>query len=162
MFLIIIAYIYSTTTTSLKNEQFLMNCPAPISNGVATVVNIVDGIRLNYTVATSASQFTTKNYNGTYFDCFIDPITKQPSASAQIKNYGAVLEFFGATVLGYGWFAWVGDTIWSYLDNIQPFISMLYLLIVVPSAVGALTFFSYINLFMLFLIGLGIFLAVRG
>lgn len=158
----VLAFVFQSSQQAIKNEQFLLNCPAPINNGVATLVNIVDGVRLNYTVTVSGSQFGAKNYNGTYFECTIDQITKQPSANTHIKNYGAVLEFFGNSIINYGWFAWVGDTITSYLDNIQPLITMIYLMFTAPASVSGLAWFTYGQLFLLLLIGLGIFMVVRG
>lgn len=155
-------FIFQGSTQDSKNQQFLLNCPLPINNGVATLVNIVDGVRLNYTVSVSGSQFTAKNYNGTFFECTIDPNSKQPGANTRIKNYGAVLEFFGAQIIGYGWFAWVGDSVTSFVDNIVPLVTLVYLYLIAPADITGLSWFAYVNVILIGWIGLGLFMVVRG
>lgn len=138
-----------------------MNCPAPINSGIATPGNpsfIAGGIVINYTVSYDNS--LANNYNGSFFDCTI--VNNAPAFTIAIKPYGKSITFGSIQVINTGWFAWVGDTIWSYLDNIQPFLTMVYLFVIIPSAVGALTFFSYINIFLLIMLTFGLYLAVRG
>lgn len=165
LILFILAFIFQSSVQAISKQQFLLNCPLPISNGVITFGNpaIVDGLRLNYTVNTGGSYqaFGSSNYNGTYFDCYLDHLAfppDNPTAIAITKNYGATL----FSVIPYGWYAWVGDSVSVFVGKVQPFLTMVYLMFTAPAQVTGLVWFTYAQVFMLFLIGLGIFMAVRG
>lgn len=159
LILVILAFIFQSSVQEIKGQQFLLNCPYPISNGVASNTNIID-TRLNYTVNYgSGGNFSSHNYNGTFFECHITSVNPLLlGASTIVKNYGAT--FFN--IIPYGWYAWVGDTISVAVGKVQPFLTMVYLMFTAPTQVTGLAWFTYVQVFLLFMIGTGIFMAIRG
>lgn len=155
---VLLAFIFQSSVKELREQQFLINCPLPISDGVATLHNVVDGVRLNYTVTHVPRQYASAGYNGTFFECHLDPLTNPPQgANTRIKNYGATL----FNTIPYGQGAFYGDTIYAYLDNIQPYITQIYLYATAPQQVTGLDFWNYIDGILIFFLGMGIFLAVK-
>lgn len=142
-------------STKITNQQYLMNCPAPIFHGNVVFGNpvFVDNNRLNYTVAVNQTQ--TETTKGSYFDCYIT--NELPAVSVASKPYGATLY----NVIPYGWYAWAGDTVYSYLARIQPSLGMVWLLYDAPAQVTGFGFFTFINVILTAMIGLGLFLVAR-
>lgn len=118
IFLALLGIVSNSSESSLlhiEQQMFLMNCPFPIYNGEATV-NSIDGYTVNYTV--SKSNLIKNNFNGTRFDCTIDPLSGPPQigVSTAILQYGAST-FWGT--IPYGWIGYLSDTLGNLLDRMQ-------------------------------------------
>lgn len=153
-----IAFVFQSSTPNTQRQEFLLNCPYPISNEVATFGNpaIIDGRRLNYSTVV---QPVVNNYNGTFFECFLDPTANpQQSAFTRIKPYGATL----FNVIPYGWYAWVGDTISVFFAKAQPLLTLFALVFTAPAQVTGITWFTYINIGLVIAPVIGIILLIRG
>ena len=119
IFLMLLAVVSNTSATSLQNIQdqmYLMNCPLPIYNGVATLTSI-DGFALNYTIAYN----NTVDSNGTFFRCSLDLLSNPHfNASAEIKEYGYTL--FSAIPIG--WLGYVADSLTVLWQRIYAFFTL--------------------------------------
>lgn len=100
----------ATAIGNIENEIFLMNCPFPIADQIATLQSI-DGFQINYTISTFGNGTT---YEGTDFNCYIDPITGAFTANTEIKEYGATL----FSVIPYGYFGFILDWSTTLIDKI--------------------------------------------
>lgn len=156
LFMVVLAFIFQESLEELTNQQFLLSCPYPIQDGIATLNGIEDnGIFLNYTIAYGSLE---TGYNGTYFQCTLDPLSDPPrGANAQIKPYGATL----FSVIPYGQLAYYGDTVYHFFTKWEPAIRMVWLFWNAPALVTGLAFFSYINGVLTGLVILGGFLVIR-
>lgn len=152
-------FIFQGQTQDSKNQQFLLNCPQPVYVGNITLGNpaIVQSISLNYTVI-HADTNEGDNTKGKFFDCTIDNITKQPSVSIVVKNYEQTV----FNTINTGWYAWFGDTVYSWLDNVTPLVTLGYLFVIGPGLITGLAWFAYINLLLLAWFGMGLFIMIRG
>lgn len=148
----ILAFIFSTQLTGIGNQQYLVNCPLPLPNGAISNVTISNN-HLVYVVTQSG---LLNNQTGVFFDCHIDPLTNQQSFSSIIKPYGAT--FAG---IPYGQIGFFGDNMYALLAKIQPAINLLINYANAPAQVTNLVWFTYVDIFLLMLIALGVVLVVR-
>lgn len=114
-----LAFISNTSAESIDNieeQMYLMNCPLPIYDGIATLDSI-DGYAVNYTV----SYGNGTNNEGTRFICSIDSITDNFSASAEIIPYGETLFDF----IPYGWLGYLSDTITQIFARLQAMFTLI-------------------------------------
>jgi hypothetical protein len=121
MFLIFLGIVSNSSSDSLDNieEQiFLMNCPMPIFNGIATL-NSIDGYAVNYTVSYPALNGTATE--GTKFICTIDSITQNFSASTSIEPYGATLFDF----IPFGWLGYLADILTAMFQSVQAIFTLI-------------------------------------
>lgn len=158
--LLSLAFVFSDNLSNISEQQFLMNCPYPILNGIANFGSPAvippnsNANRLNYTVSWN------NNTHGSFFECKLDPFGNPPQqGNLIIKNYGA--STFGGAI-PYGWYAWLGDTIVQFFSKLQPFLTMIYIMFNAPAEISGFPWFTYINVGLLAFIGLGITLAIRG
>ena len=115
LFLIFLGIVSNSSSDSLDNieEQiFLMNCPMPIFNGIATL-NSIDGYAVNYTISYPTLNGTSTE--GTKFICTIDSITQNFSASTSIEPYGATLFDF----IPFGWLGYLADVLTAMFQSVQ-------------------------------------------
>lgn len=161
----IILFIFSSQLGSaLTNQQYLLNCPYPISNAVIaqhsvgnmTVSEIqVVGTVVEYNLTYGNANQTDK---GTFFQCSIGNgvVGGSHDVFAQQKPYGA---YFAG--IPYGQIAFVGDTIWVATGKLQPILVEAYMYFNAPAQVTGLTFFQFVEGFLLLMVGIGVFLAIR-
>lgn len=114
--LAVLGIVSNTSETSLlhiEQQMFLANCPYPIYNGVATL-NSIDGYAVNYTVVKSDA--IQADFNGTRFDCTVDPLSAPPQigASAAIVEYGAST-FWGT--IPYGYITYIADNLYTFASR---------------------------------------------
>ena len=115
-----------TSTENFQDQMYLMNCPLPIYDGVATL-NSVDDFALNYTVSygTGASSGgVAQNFNGTYFNCYVTEHLN--GANTIIKEYGATT-LFGT--IPYGYLGYIADWITAQFQHVQAFFTMVSFLL---------------------------------
>lgn len=127
MFLAVLGIVSNSSAESIdviQGQMFIMNCPLPIYNGVATLDPIApfNGFALNYTV-TSNPDITT-DFNGTKFECTYDPLSAPPhlGANTVIYNYGATT-FFGT--IPYGWLGYLSDTLGNIFGRLQAMFTLI-------------------------------------
>lgn len=149
-----LSFIFQSEVQALTTEAWRLQCPFPIFNGVASNLDII-GTTLNYTVVYSTSNTTSE---GTYFICDTDPITGNIRASTVIYEYGTTL----FDVIPYGIFGYWSDYASMIGQKIDAGIKMVYLFLTAPAQISALSFFTYIYIVLIGMIGLGILMVVRG
>lgn len=121
MFLLVVMSLVSNSgeqsIDNIEEQMYLLNCPDPIYDGVATLQTI-EGFRVNYTTSFG----NTTEGDGTFFICSIDDITGNFQASTVIKPYGSA-SFFD--VIPIGWLGYVSDWISNQLQKVQAFFTLL-------------------------------------
>jgi hypothetical protein len=123
VFLMLLGLVSNSSDASIvkiEDQMFLINCPLPIYDGVATLVSI-DGFALNYTVVYGSGAVdgggSAQNFNGTFFECQLDLLsTPHFNANTIIKEYGATT-LFGT--VPYGWLGYVADFFTSVFQSLQ-------------------------------------------
>lgn len=119
IFLLLLAIASNASDTglqSIQDQMYLMNCPLPIYNGIATL-NSIDGYALNYTIAYN----NTVDSNGTFFRCSLDLLSNPHfNASSEIKEYGYTL--FSAIPIG--WLGFVSDSLTVLGQRIYAFFTL--------------------------------------
>ena len=115
-----------TSAENFQDQMYLMNCPLPIYDGVATLQS-VDDFSLNYTVAYgsgASSGGVAQNFNGTYFECSVT--NHLNGGNTIIKEYGATT-LFGT--IPYGYLGYIADWITAQFQHIQAFFTMVAFLL---------------------------------
>ncbi len=119
IFIIIILGIVGNTGQSsilnIQDQLFLINCPDPIFEGVATNVTI-SGFAVFYTITHDRDingNFTSNDQDkvGTEFDCTVT--NHLFGVSTSTREYGATL----FSVINYGWFGYVADWLSHTLEK---------------------------------------------
>ena len=154
---------FTNGVQSINNQVFLINCPLPLQNAIATLHSIV-GTTLNYTVVQNGNvayvnggnATTLASSSGTYFDCFIQP-NGLLGADTIIKPYG--LTTFQIPT---GWFAWLGDTISQILGKIPQSLTLMYQFFTTPADVSGIVWFNLVTVILLLMFTMGVIMIVRG
>lgn len=111
IFLAILGFVSNSSEASQNNiadQMFLMNCPLPIYDGVATL-NSIEGFALNYTVSYGNG---TVN-DGTRFEC---------NASNGLFGANTVIIPYGETLfdfIPYGFLGYLSDSITTLFQRVQ-------------------------------------------
>lgn len=152
LFFVALVFIFQSGLTEISNQQFLMNCPLPINSGVGTI-STIENNQLVYTVSYDNA---TSDYHLTLFSC-------QIVAGAQNANTVVYTEpatnWFGVANGYLAYFANIGSQVGLKL---QAFFTMIALFIDAPAQVSGLSFFTYIQVFLLAMTATGGFFAFRG
>lgn len=162
LILFIMALISNSGTDSTLNIQdqiYLMNCPFPVSNAIATDVGLNDfGISYNLDYGSSVL-----NNTGTFFQCTVTaPHLK--GVSTTIKEYGATL----FSVIPYGWFGFAEDYISVGLGHLGNFFTIVSYMVTpvnfslmgyTISNVGGMALLIIIGIYVFAYIGIGAFLS---
>lgn len=155
VFMVTLQFIFSGSIQQVTNEQFLANCPYPINAGIATINDIDNNNRLNYTITYDNA---TSDYHLTLFECSIDNITGQPTANTIVFTESAT-NWFG---VGTGYLAYISNSITIFFQNSYHWLTMIWLMYDSPAQVSGLSFFTYINLFFTACIVTGGIMIARG
>lgn len=149
-----LSFIFQSEVEAITVEAWKMQCPFPIYNGIASNLDIV-GTTLNYTVTYGSSNSTSE---GTFFICDTDPITGNLRANTIIYEYSATL--FDA--IPYGQFGYVLDWFTMLGSKANAGVQLVYLFLTAPAQISALSFFTYIYIVLIGMMGLGVFMVIRG
>lgn len=142
---------FQSSVAEIKRQDFLLNCPYPIYQGDVTLNNIID-TRVNYTVTYSAS-----NQTGSFIECKILS-NGLFQANDIAKPYGVTL----FNTIPYGYFGYIGDSLASFGQKIQPFFYKIYLMVQAPTIVTNLSIFTYVNMILGGFVAIGVFMVIRG
>lgn len=93
-----------SSITRIENQLYLINCPAPLYDAVASNT-VIEGFAVNYTVAYGAGSQNGTNTFNTIFECAIDSITGNKQVFTIIKEYDPSV--WGSFTLQ--WFDYAGD-----------------------------------------------------
>lgn len=129
------------------------NCPLPVFNGNVTDIDI-SGVTVIYNVTYSSS-----NSTGSLFQCSY--ITQSNDVLLGVSE---VTKEYGATAFGFipiGWLGYIADSITQIGQKIQAYVTTAWLFVNAPAEVTNLDFFTYIQVFLLSLMGFGTYLAFR-
>ena len=160
-----IMFVFQGSTVGILNNGFLVNCPSPLQD--QTVTGAFGGLyfpndgHVHYNVGYVIVNYGngTNSDVGTFFQCSIQG--GNPSVLVQNKPYGAALGNCATFCIPYGAVAYYGDLIYSTLGKLPADINLLYSYFIAPSVITGLSFFTYIQVFLLSLVGLGVFLVIR-
>lgn len=130
----------------------MTNCPLPVYQGNVTDVDI-SGVNVVYNITYSG----VNNQTGSLFQCSYTTEPLLLSVSEVTKEYGYTVFDF----IPIGWLGYVADSVTALAQKIQAQLTVIWLYVNAPAEVTDLAFFTYIQLFLLTLIGFGGYLAVR-
>lgn len=145
---IILEVIFVAQISGLNNQAYLLNCPMPIQNGIVSNLTLAND-RVTY-VVTYGNSSSPNNDKGSFFNCYI---SSQNTEALQviIKPYSAT----AFNVIPYGYYSWVGDTIWAGFSKIPAMSTMIFAYLNAPTVVTGLVWFFYLQFFLFLLVALG-------
>jgi len=159
IFLLTLIFIFQSSIDAIEGQQFIINCPYPIYEGVIANVGdlAVDGVFVKYNVTHNRDingNTTTNDQDkvGTRFECDSNGV------SAGTREYGKTLFDF----IPYGWLGYTADSITAFFSSVQARVVLLFIYFDAPAQVSGLSFFTFINVFLLGLVSLGGFMVARG
>ena len=150
IFIVVLAFIFSSSVSQIQTQLLKVNCPYPINAGIATNVNS-DGTTVTYNVTHDTSG---SDYHMTIFHCGEDTPT-----SVTTTVYTTANNWFN---VGLGYLAYFANGITEFFSKIVALITMMYLVLTAPAQISGLAFFSYIYLVLFTFLSTGIFMMVRG
>ena len=152
-FLVTLVFIFQSSVTEIEGYQFITNCPLPIYQGNVTDVDI-QGLNVVYNVTYSG----INNQTGSMFQCsFVNGNPPLFGVSEVVKEYGYTLFDF----IPIGWLGYIADTLTAVAQKIQAQLTVIWLFVNVPAEVTNLSFFTYIQIVLLALMGFGGYMAIR-
>lgn len=161
-----IMFVFQGSTMAILNNGFLVNCPSPLQDQTVTGA-FQDGTffpqdgQVHYNVGYVITNYGNSSQTdvGTFFQCKITG--GNPAVLVQNKPYGAALGNCATFCIPYGSYAYYGDVIYSTLGKLPAYINLLYSYFVAPAQITQIPAFTYIQVFLLSLISLGIFMVIR-
>lgn len=154
------SFVFQSSVNAIADQEFLINCPYPIYEGVAEDVTITN-VYVTYTIQHDKDingNVTTNDQSkvGTEFECTVT--SGLYGVTTSTREYGATL----FNTINYGYTGYLSDAITQFFAKAQAQIIKLYLIYDAPAQVTQLEWWSYVNYVLTAFIGLGIFMMVRG
>lgn len=156
----VFSFVFQSSVEEIRHQEFLINCPYPMYEGVAQNVAITD-VYVTYTIAhdkdiNGNATSIDRDKVGTEFECTVtDGLF---GVSTATRQYGATL----FDVINYGYTGYLSDAITQFFQKAQAQVIKLYLIYDAPAQVTNLAWWSYVNYILTAFIGLGIFMVARG
>lgn len=152
--------IFQSSLTEIEVEQFRMNCPLPIFEGVISNVAI-EGVIIDFDITHNKDingNITSNDQEkvGAKFECY--DTQDVIGVSIATKQYGATL----FDTIPYGWTGYVSDWLSQAGFKIGASLKLVYLLVNAPAEVTNLAWFSLLNILLFAFVGLGGFMVARG
>lgn len=155
--MIILAFVFQSGVQQIRLEQLRLNCPLPLNGAVANNTNLAsDNVTITYIIDYDAD---AEDYHVTVFKC---AQFGQASVATTVYTADITNNWFDVTAKASGYMFYISETITAFSQKLLALGNMIYLMITAPSQVTSIAWFTYLNLFLFFLIGVGIFMAVRG
>lgn len=153
------SFVFQSSVSTIRHQEYLINCPYPIYEGIAENVNIND-VHVTYTIAHNRDingNTTTvdKDKVGTEFECTVT--NGLFGVSTATRQYGATL--FDS--INYGYTGYLSDAITQFFQKVQAQSIKIYLLYDAPAQVTQLQWWTYINYILTAFVGLGLFMLAR-
>jgi hypothetical protein len=159
IFLVTLAFVFTSSLTDVIQYQTIMNCPFPINGGVANLTAFQSPPQINYTQTFDSN---TGDYHVTTFECEFDPTSQGASINTRVYTADVGNSWFDIGALANGYMFYVSEVIDTIGIRINAFGGMLNEFLFAPEQVTGLVFFTYIQTVLFLLIGIGVFLAIRG
>lgn len=159
IFLVTLAFIFSSSVEAIIQHQTIMNCPFPINGGIGNLTAIQSPPQINYTQTFDTN---TGDYHVTVFECEFDPTSEGASINTRVYTADIGNSWFDIAGLVNGFYFYISETIDTIGVRITAFANMLWLMFTAPEQVSGLAFFTYIQLVLFAFVGIGIFMVVRG
>lgn len=162
IFIAVLNFIFIASLSGINKHAYIINCPYPIYEGVATNVTIT-GLTVSYDIIHNKdingnTTTTDKDKVGTRFDCTSNSSGSLLGVSTTTRQYGATL--FDA--IAYGWTGYVSESITKFFEKVNAGTQLVYAYLTAPAQVTGQVFFNYIYVVLIGLVGLGVLLIVRG
>src|SRR5574338_313633 len=161
IFLVTLSFIFSTALEdhSRPYVQYgtIMNCPFPLNSAVATLNATQHYPQISYTYVIDND---TSAYHVSTFECQIDNTSDSPSINTRI--YTGSNNWYDVTGRASGYMFYISEMFHTIGVRIDAWSHLAYLFITAPEQVTGIAFFTYIQGVLTFMVGLGIFLAIRG
>lgn len=155
----IFSFVFQSSVTAIREQEFIINCPYPIYEGVAQNVTISD-VYVTYIIDHDEDingNATTNDQDkvGTEFECTVTGGLF--GVSTATREYGVTL----FNTINYGYTGYLTDAITQFFQKAQANVVKLYLIYDAPAQVTNLSWWTYINYVLTAFIGFGIFMMVR-
>lgn len=153
LFMIVVGFIFQSTVQDVEGNMFVGNCPFPLFQQNVTSSSISgDTVQFQTIQNTGATINNVEVFHCSYTT---PPLT---------RAFGITDYIFDSSAVGYTFagVSYASDVMSSIGLKIQTTISSAWLFINAPAQISALSFWTYINIFLFMLMGLGIFMAIRG
>jgi hypothetical protein len=157
IFFVTLAFLFSNSLEDVIQWQTIMNCPFPVNSGIATLNATQYPPQISYDLVMDND---TDAYHVTTFNCQYDDTSS--GASINTVVYTGTDAWYDVTGRASGYMFYISEFFNTIGTRVNAFFNSAWLFIDAPAQVTGLTFFSYIQTSLLFMIGFGMFLAVRG
>src|SRR5574341_1771775 len=156
--LILIAFVFSNSTTAITQHQTIMNCPFPINAGIANLTAIQKPPQINYTQSFDSN---TDVYHVTTFKCEFAPTSQGASINTRVYTADVSNPWFAMTNRSSGYLFYISEIFDTIGIRLNAFGNMIWALFTTPAQVTGLEWFTYAQLFMFSMIAVGLFMVVR-
>ena len=134
-----------------------MNCPFPINSGIGNLTLFQTPPQINYTITADGDG---SSYHVTTFECEFDPTSSGASINTHV--YTGSNAWYDVTGRASGYMFYISESIETVGTRIYAFGNMLWAVFNAPAEVTGLVWFTYVQVFLLLFIGLGVFMVIRG
>lgn len=157
--LTLLAFVFSNSTVAIAQHQTIMNCPFPINSGIGNLTAFQTPPQINYTQTfdSDASQ-----YHVTTFECEFDPTSQSASINTRVYTADVSNPWFALTNRSSGYMFYISEVIDTIGIRLNAFGNMIWLFFTTPAQVTGLVWFTYAQLIMSAMIGISLFMIVRG
>jgi hypothetical protein len=157
IFFVTLAFLFSNSLEDVIQWQTIMNCPFPVNSAIATLNTTQYPPQVAYSTVFDND---TGSYHVTTFECEYDSTSS--GASVNTRVYTGSDAWYDVTGRASGYMFYISEYVSTIGTRVNAFFNSAWLFIDAPAQVTGLSFFSYIQTSLLFMIGFGMFLAVRG
>lgn len=173
--LILMGFVFGSlgsNSRAITNQVYLLNCPFPLQNQIATLGNppfiggsnpqasAVGATSVNYTISAPSPSVANNTGTGTYFNCYIQqspPPNNVPAVATVNRDYGQTVLYFPV-----GAWQYFGDMVGFTIAKISNTFQLVYIFLALPATLTGIFYFTIIQAVLLLMIGLGIIVLVRG
>lgn len=157
IFFVSLSFVFSASLEDVIQWQTIMNCPFPINSGIATLNATQYPPQVSYDLV---SDNNTDSYHVTTFECQFDD--NSSGASINTNIYTGSTAWYDVTGRASGYMFYISEYFNTIGTRINAFFNSAWQFIDAPAQVTGLAYFSYIQVSLLAMVGLGLFMVVRG
>lgn len=155
--LAVLIFVFQSSVNDIIQHQTIMNCPFPINSGIGNLTAFQNPPQINYTLTADSD---VSDYHVTVFECEFDPTSS--GASINTRVYTGANSWFEVTGRASGYMFYITEYFETIGTRINAFGNMLWVLFNAPSEVTGLSWFIFVQVFLLLFIALGLFMIIRG
>lgn len=154
---LVLGFVFQSSIAEIQVQQLRMNCPYPVNAGVVTGTNILsNNVTVTYNILYDND---TSLYHVTIFRCGVN---NGINADTTVYTADTANAWFAMTNRASGFMFYISESVTAFFQKVDAFGHMAYLFLQAPAIVTGLQWFTYFNIFLLAIFGIGVALAVRG